>query len=71
MAKKVEISGMIDGKDSVIFTMDKSGDAVVNPDVLPRLTADENQEAVKAAIEEAAITAYLFDKVDKAGLLAD
>jgi hypothetical protein len=68
---KVEIRGMIDGKDSLIFTMDRGGNALVNPDVLPRLTADENQEAVKAAIDEAAITAYLFDKVDKAGLLAD
>lgn len=58
---KTEIRGIIDGKDVVIFTMDRNGDALVNPEVLPRLAANENLEAVKAAIDKAAITAYLFN----------
>ena len=58
---KTEIRGIIDGKDVVIFTMDRNGDALVNPEVLPRLATNENLEAVKAAIDEAAITAYLFN----------
>ena len=58
---KTEIRGIIDGKDVVIFTMDRNGDALVNPEVLPRIATNENLEAVKAAIDEAAITAYLFN----------